>query len=122
MSKRNPMLIAAVLLIHLGCSATHALASSADSVVVTVVNAADTTMVLPGVAVSMITASGEVRPVGVTDQFGRVFISKAAMRESSALVVLFCHEIFFCGAIRVAESNLHNYDEYLLAIAPVTVR
>jgi|SRR5947209_1360159 len=124
MKTSRAILLLAVLLSHLRCgaAASNAVARPADVLVVTVVNASDTTMVLPGVDVSTITGSGKVRSLGVTDEFGRVSISKAEMRESSALVILFCHDAFFCGALRVGESNLQGYDEYLFAIAPVTVR
>ena len=84
------------------------------------VNAADTAMPIPEVEVSVITDQGAVRVIGATDRFGEVTIPKSELVRSSA--VLFCHRLFFCGAIRPQESRLTDYREYLITIAPVTVR
>jgi hypothetical protein len=77
-------------------------------------------MPIPEVEVSVSTNRGDVRVLGETDRFGRIAIVKSELAGDSA--VLFCHRIFFCGAIRPQESRLIEYDEYLITIAPVTVR
>jgi hypothetical protein len=88
----------------------------------TVVNGADTSMALPDVAVSVTTETGQLRSLGVTDQFGRISVRRSDIRGTSAELILFCHYGFFCGAIRTRESRLREFDEYLIALAPNTVR
>jgi hypothetical protein len=63
-----------------------------------------------------------VRRKSWASAFGRVAIPKARLRDSRAGAVLFCHRVFFCGAIRPARDRLGEYDEYLIAITPVVVR
>lgn len=89
---------------------------------ITVVNAADTSMALPGVSVSMVCGDGHIETIGQTDQFGQLLVPKERLRTRSAMALLFCHDYFFCGAIRPNEERLLEYDEYLIAIAPIVVR
>jgi len=94
----------------------------AERFALTVINAADGQTLLPGVEVSVVTRDGAVRILGKTDRFGVIVIEKRVLRENGASVVLCCHEFFFCGALRVKEDQLLEYDEYLIAISPVIVR
>lgn len=115
----------ALLITCSGCGSTTAplVGSSTTStavVVITVVNAANTAMPIPEVEVSVITSNGAVRVIGETDEFGQIAIVKDEFAKASA--VLFCHRLFFCGAIRPHQSRLVEYGEYLITIAPVTVR
>lgn len=93
-----------------------------QSVRLTVVNSQDTTMLLPGIELSYIAGDGSIHRLGETNQFGEISIPKGLLRSKSATVVLFCHRLFFCGAVRVREQLLLEYDEYLIALSPVVVR
>jgi hypothetical protein len=115
------MMIGILVLMALArCSAQPT--TTPHSIVLTVVNAADTSMALPGVDVSVFTACGQVRPLGMTDRFGRISVSTADIKGTSYEVILFCHYGFFCGAIKTRESRIPEFDEYLVALAPITVR
>lgn len=113
-----------VCLMLLGCrslAATKA-ENAHGSVKLIAVSSDDTTMRLPGVDLSFIAGDGSVQQIGRTGPFGDISISKDILRSKSAIVVLCCHSAFFCGAIRVEEQRLLDYDEYLIALSPVVVR
>src|SRR5207302_9151596 len=89
-----------------------------------VANSADSSMMLPGVEVSVLMASGETVVVGNTDGFGEVRVPKKLLDPGQAKVVLFCEEHFFCGALQANDPSrvLRKWDEYFLELAPVAVR
>jgi hypothetical protein len=90
----------------------------------TVGNSADSSVLLPGVAVSVVTAAGEVVDIGRTDTFGRVLVPKSLLGPGNARVVMFCHDAFFCGAVRAdkPQADLRGWDEYFVTLAPLVVR
>jgi hypothetical protein len=107
-----------------GCSsvAPSEIANAHRLIKLTVVNSDDTTMLLPGVELSYIGSDGSIHPLGQTDQFGEISVSKDILKSKSATVVLCCHSLFFCGALRVKEERLLEYDEYLMVLSPIVVR
>lgn len=76
---------------------------------------------LPEVAVLAVTRSGLIVESGKTDKSGRVQLSKNDLREQQAIVLLFCKEYFFCGAMRTDESGFFEYDERLIHLARFVV-
>jgi hypothetical protein len=118
MTKPRLLLLASLVLVVAGCASP----SSTDAIEVTVVSAANTSLYLPGIDVTFIAADGSLHQVGQTDPSGMIRVPKDALRRTGATVVLFCHPHFFCGALRVKDDDLFSYDEYLVALSPVTVR
>jgi hypothetical protein len=90
----------------------------------TVGNSADSSMLLPGVAVSVVTTAGDVIDIGRTDRFGQVTVPKSLLDPGKARLVMFCHKAFFCGAVLADEpqADLRRWDEYFVTLAPVVVR
>jgi hypothetical protein len=124
MSLRARLFVAVVLPALLMCgSAAPRAAAGIEPLRLTVVNSADTAMELPGVEVSFVAADGSIHVLGRTNDRGRLDIDKDVLRSGNATVILCClRPAFFCGAMRVQEERLLEYDEYLIAIAPAVVR
>lgn len=83
----------------------------------TVANAANPAMVLPGVNVRVVMTSGSVVDVGETDQFGDMLIPKELLQPHQGLVVTACAKWFFCGALFIDDTDLAGFDEYFLSMA-----
>jgi len=73
-----------------------------------------------GAEVIAIGRGGEMTRVGRTFD-GTAHISKARVRELQATVLLICQPFFHCGAIRIDETRLLEYDEYHIDLAPLTI-
>jgi hypothetical protein len=73
-----------------------------------------------GAEVIAIGRGGEMTRVATTfNGIGR--ISKARLRELNATVLLICQPFFHCGAIRIDESHLLDYDDYYIDLARLTL-
>lgn len=107
-----------LLLLLSGC--TSRLTNAHDIIQVTVVNAVDT-QVIRGVEVVIITKAGESISVGQTDELGEIALPKNVIADR-ARAVLFCQDLFFCGAIDIQRDKLEQYDDYFFAITPMIVR
>src|SRR6202035_3739919 len=89
--------------------------AASAAIEITVASAQDTTILLPDVEAFAV-EDGHLVLIGRTDQFGDIRISTNILPHSTAL--LFCHELFFCGAIRVKKSSLSEYREYFITLVP----
>lgn len=123
------MVLAFALALFAGCSHSGALAGARDPAAgaseyleLTIANAADTSMVLPGAIISLITTGGDVEELGETDRLGTIKIPKRQLQADEALLVTACSRWFFCGAIYIERTELTKFDEYFLTLAPITVR
>jgi hypothetical protein len=77
---------------------------------------------LTGVEVTLVAADGRLVPIAKSvDGYARV--SKNAIRELKATVVLFCRQGTFCGAVMVSQGqfSLLEYDEFFVQLAPFAV-
>jgi hypothetical protein len=70
---------------------------------------------LPNATVSLVTRDGEIRPLGVTDDLGVYCMPKKELEE--AILLLVCHDVHFCGALRVQGTDLLQYDERYIRLA-----
>ena len=86
-----------------------------------VVASSATSRSIPDVVVSLVSDDGKEIQVGLTDQFGRVSVLKALIREKQAKYIIFTREHFFSGAIR-ADDDLLGFDESNIELAPLAVR
>jgi hypothetical protein len=98
------------------------LEASGDELTLIIANAGDLNQLLPGVRISLVTTHGRVLELGETDRFGEVRIRKSELRPDSALLVTACSRWFFCGAVFVKDRELDRFDQFFLALAPLTVR
>jgi hypothetical protein len=54
-------------------------------------------------------------PIGKTDSSGRVFVDRASLVDTDA--VLFCKEGFFCGALRIVDDHVLELESRLVVLA-----
>lgn len=119
--------IASALVLLAGCSHSSALAEAqgpddlaSEYLELTIANAADRSMALPGVTVSLVTTEGTVEELGETDRLGTIQLLKD--RLGQGVLITACARWFFCGAIYIERRELTKFDEYFLTLAPITVR
>lgn len=74
--------------------------------------------VLEGVEVSLVSKDG-LRSLGRTNGVGRISVERKILQEPGALAVLFCSEWYFCGAFRLDDPEFFEYEERLIALAPL---
>jgi hypothetical protein len=70
-----------------------------------------------GVCVSVILADGHVDNLGLTDESGGIEIDREALVEKQPVVILFCKDGFFCGALRVNEDLALEVDNRRVHLA-----
>jgi hypothetical protein len=88
-----------------------------------VVSSADTSlMMLPGIDVITVAGDGLLQHIGQTNVTREIRLSKMQLKVHSVSVVLFCHRLFFCGALMIKETRLLEFDEYLTGLSPITLR
>src|SRR5437879_778968 len=89
---------------------------------ITVISAGSAGHALNGVAVTAIQKDGKYIQLGKTDAVGHIRISKRQLGDAGVTALIFCHRTYFCGALIVADRQLLEYNEYLIALAPIAVR
>jgi hypothetical protein len=74
---------------------------------------------LKGVRLSAIAHDGSEFELGQTDMFGILSVPKDTLRSHGARVVLFAHEGFFTGAMRIDDPQLtfYDFDEHYIVLA-----
>lgn len=97
------------------------LPARASNIDITVISAGSAGHPLGGVTVTGIRNDGKYVHVGETDIVGHIHVSKNQL-SAGVTALIFCHRTYFCGAIIIADKQLLEYDEYLIALAPVAVR
>ena len=98
----------------LGCS--YSSAQEERGTIDFIVADSSTSLPVPGVAGFLATPSG-LLGIGQTDSNGRITIQKEQIVASEAFLVLFCAEDYFCGAVRIADERLLEYDQRLIHLA-----
>jgi hypothetical protein len=78
-------------------------------------------MGLPGVQVTAITGTGTLVSYGNTFG-GDIRLAKEKLESDNAVVLLFCHPVFQCGARRIGEDHMLQYDEIWIDLVPITLR
>lgn len=74
---------------------------------------------LPGVDVRLISSEGE-EVLGKTDASGSLSVDRSTLYKPGARALLFCADMFFCGAMRI-DSELLEFEERYIELAPFTV-
>jgi hypothetical protein len=77
-------------------------------------------VVLPNATVSLVTRDGRIRPLGVTDDLGVYCVPKQELE--GALLLLVCHDVHFCGALRIEGTDLLQYDDTYIRLAVFAMR
>jgi len=67
--------------------------------------------------VYLVSQTGGQELLGTTKD-GILVVPKEELDRPDAIVVLFCHREFFCGALRVNEEEVLRHDEFLFELAP----
>jgi hypothetical protein len=111
-----------IALLFFCCTVAVSDVSPATMIDITVVSAGTTGHPMNGVAVTAIESDGKYVQLGKTDAVGHIHISKRKLRDAGVTALIFCHRTYFCGALIVADRQLLEYDEYLIALAPIAVR
>ncbi len=93
-------------------------ATAVANVILSVINAADNSTGVPGVEIAIVEANGTQRTLGQTDTWGRVTLSADVLDRSQ--VILVCHPLFYCGALR--REDFIGFRERTIAIAPLVLR
>jgi hypothetical protein len=106
--------VSATLLSLFSCAHVDSSPSTSDLLVI--VYRADTHEPISDVFATVISDSGQVIDVGKTDYYGHVYVSKKLIED--AVAILFCRERFFCGAFSMDRTNLMDYEEVIIHIAP----
>ena len=91
--------------------------SSGASSITFFVGSSSTSQNLAGVSVFQVTRSGELIRLGETNLGGRFSYSKEELKRGGQ-VILFCKERYFCGALRLDEPGVFEYDRQLIHLAP----
>lgn len=76
---------------------------------------------LTGVEVTGVTRDGTLLSFGTTFG-GTIRLSKARLSKEGTALLLFCHPLFQCGARKVEEDRLLEYDELWVDLSPVILR
>jgi len=93
--------------------------ASADQVSFNVTDATDH-YPLSEARVFLVSGVSGMRLIGVTED-GVLDVPKHLLNLPDTIAVLFCHEWFFCGALRIKEDNVTRYDDYLIELAPFSI-
>lgn len=75
---------------------------------------------LSDVDVAVISKESGLLPLGKTKD-GVLLVQKNRLDQPDVIAVLFCHESFFCGALRVEEEGILPHDEFLIELAPFSL-
>lgn len=110
------------LLALLCCTVGDITSATSPMIDITVVSAGSTAHSLNGVTLVGIQSDGKYVQLGKTDAVGHIHVSKRQLRDAGVTALIFCHRTYFCGALIVADRELLEYDEYLMALAPIAVR
>src|SRR5262245_55287334 len=112
--------LVAIACIHNGASSDPAASHTmADHTRMVFRVAAEKGPMLKGVRVSAIGRDGAELELGETDAFGNLSVAKDVLRSHDARVILFAHERFFTGAMRVddPEGRFYDFDEQYIRLA-----
>jgi len=93
--------------------------SPSDGKIVFQVRAGCGGTMLQGVKVSVVSLHKGIVPLGETDVFGALSATKTDLQALDAVVILFCHDWYVCGSLRVDEPAFYDYREHYLQLAPV---
>lgn len=75
---------------------------------------------IPGVDVSGVTSEGVVS-LGTTDAGGRLAVDLDSLRAIRPHVIIFCHDYFFCGALRADSPDFYEYRQHSVALAVFSI-
>lgn len=86
------------------------------------VGAATSLQMLGDVRVSIIGPDKGSRPLGETNEFGRITFPRTVLQEEPHGVIVFCRQGFFCGAFPVEDLPVDKSGARLIHLAPFAVR
>jgi hypothetical protein len=72
-----------------------------------------------GANVSGVTKNGWVS-LGKTDTRGRLTVEARALNDLEPHVIVFCHDLFFCGALPV-DDRFYGYREHNVGLSPFSI-
>ncbi len=81
-----------------------------------------TQKMLADVKLVLVSDGTSIFELGKTDLSGRVAVPLSKLRDSSSRVLLFCHDSYFCGALRIDEPSFFEYREHFIQLAPYALR
>ena len=94
-------------------------ASSAAKVRLTVTNTHP--QVLEGVSVVLFREDGRHEQLCTTDSLGNCAVELSILREAGDGLLLFCKEMYFCGALKMSAPRFLEYKEHVIALAPFAI-
>lgn len=66
-------------------------------------------------------AAQGLQSLGLTDPGGRLTLESAGLKALDPYVILFCHDLYFCGAMRADDSNFYKYRERSISLAQFVI-
>jgi hypothetical protein len=77
----------------------------------------DDSQAISGVEVTAVLLNGGTIKLGTTDESGGILIDRVSLEKKQPVIILFCKEGFFCGALRVEADLALEIDDRRVHLA-----
>lgn len=77
--------------------------------------------VLAGVSVDLVRENGTRISLCTTDSSGNCEVKVSVLRAAGRGLLLFCKEMYFCGALELGEPRFLDFSEHLIVLAPFAI-